>query len=109
MGSGIHVGIDLGTSNSAIALFDGDAVSIVGNASGETLTPSVVRIDGRGRRLVGRRANGGLEADPANTHREWKRLMGTAERLALAAAGAGRRRRGPSAAEKRAAMRASQC
>jgi molecular chaperone DnaK len=88
MGSGIHVGIDLGTSNSAIALFDGDAVSVVGNAAGETLTPSVVRIDARGRRTVGRRAARGLEGDPANTRAEWKRLMGTAERLRFEAAGA---------------------
>jgi molecular chaperone DnaK len=57
-GSGIHVGIDLGTSNSAIALFDGEAVSVVANAAGETLTPSVVRIDARGGRTVGRRAHG---------------------------------------------------
>jgi molecular chaperone DnaK len=87
-GSGIHVGIDLGTSNSAIALFDGDAVSVVGNAAGETLTPSVVRIDARGGRTVGRRAARGLEGDPANTRAEWKRLMGTAERLRFEAAGA---------------------
>jgi molecular chaperone DnaK len=88
MGSGIHVGIDLGTSNSAIALFDGDAVSVVANAAGEALTPSVVRLDGRGGRTVGRRAHRGLESDPANTRGEWKRLMGTAERLPFEAAGA---------------------
>jgi molecular chaperone DnaK len=88
MGSGIHVGIDLGTSNSAVALFDGDTVSVVANAAGETLTPSVVRIDGRGRRAVGRRAHPGLETDPANTRGAWKRLMGTAERLAFEASGA---------------------
>ncbi len=89
MGSGIHVGIDLGTSNSAIAVYDGDAVSVVNNAAGETLTPSVVRIDARGGRTVGRRAVRGLESDPANTRGEWKRLMGTAERLRFDAAGAG--------------------
>src|ERR1043165_7921736 len=88
MGSGIHVGIDLGTSNSAIALFDGDSVTVVGNAAGETLTPSVVRIDARGGRTVGRRAHRALEGDPTNTRAEWKRLMGTAERLRFEAAGA---------------------
>jgi len=88
MGSGIHVGIDLGTSNSAVALFDGDTVSVVANAAGETLTPSVVRIDGRGRRTVGRRAHPGLETYPTNTRGAWKRLMGTAEQLAFEAAGA---------------------
>jgi molecular chaperone DnaK len=88
MGSGIHVGIDLGTSNSAIALFDGEAVSVVANAAGEALTPSVVRVDARGGRTVGRRAARALESDPANTRGEWKRLMGTAERLPFEAAGA---------------------
>src|SRR5207248_8409332 len=88
MGSGIHVGIDLGTSNSAIARFDGDAVSVITNAAGELLTPSVIRIDARGGRTVGRRAVRGLESDSANTCGEWKRLMGTAERLRFDAAGA---------------------
>ena len=88
MGSGIHVGIDLGTSNSAVALFDGETATVVANAAGETLTPSVVRIDARGGRTVGRRALRALDADPANTRGEWKRLMGTAERLAFEAAGA---------------------
>jgi molecular chaperone DnaK len=88
MGSGIHVGIDLGTSNSAIALFDGEVVSVVANAAGETLTPSVVRIDARGGRTVGRRAQRALDGDPANTRGEWKRLMGTADRLPFEAAAA---------------------
>jgi molecular chaperone DnaK len=88
MGTAIHVGIDLGTSNSAIAVFDGESVSVVANAAGETLTPSVVRIDGRGGRTVGRRAHRALDGDPANTRGEWKRLMGTAERLPFEAASA---------------------
>ena len=88
MRSGLHVGIDLGTTNSAIAVFDGDTVSVVANAIGENLTPTVVRIDGRGGRTVGRRALHGLASDPANTRGEWKRLMGTAERLRFEAAGA---------------------
>ena len=41
-----YVGIDLGTTNSAAAVFDGDQVQLVRNAQGATLTPSVVRIDG---------------------------------------------------------------
>ena len=85
MGSGIHVGIDLGTSNSAIALYDGDAVTVVAGAGGELLTPSVVRIDARGGRSVGRRAVPGLDGDPANTRGAWKRLMGTGERLSFEA------------------------
>jgi molecular chaperone DnaK len=83
----MHVGIDLGTTNSVLATFDGTAVSVVPNASGETLTPSVVRIDARGSLLVGRRAFRFLETDPANTRGEFKRLMGTEERLRFEASG----------------------
>lgn len=77
----MHVGIDLGTTNSALAAYDGTAVRVVPNALGEVLTPSVVRIDARGTLTVGRRAFRYLETDPGNTRGEFKRLMGSAERL----------------------------
>lgn len=83
----MHVGIDLGTTNSVLALYDGSAVSVVPNAQGESLTPSVVRIDGRGNVTVGRRAHRFLETDAANTRAEFKRLMGTGERLRFEASG----------------------
>lgn len=83
----MHLGIDLGTTNSVLAAFDGSAVSLIPNASGETLTPSVVRIDARGNVTVGRRAFRHLETDPANTRGEFKRLMGTGERIAFDASG----------------------
>jgi molecular chaperone DnaK len=83
----MFIGIDLGTTNSSLAVFDGDTVSVVPNGSGETLTPSVVRIDGSGVETVGRRALRALEADPAAVCREFKRLMGSAERLRFEAAG----------------------
>ena len=51
----MHVGIDLGTTNSALATYDGTSVRVVPNALGEVLTPSVVRIDARGTVTVGRR------------------------------------------------------
>ncbi len=79
----MHVGIDLGTTNSALAAYDGTAVRVVPNALGEVLTPSVVRIDARGTSTVGRRAFRHLETDPGNTRGEFKRLMGSAERLAF--------------------------
>jgi molecular chaperone DnaK len=84
----VFIGIDLGTTNSAIASFDGDRLTLLPNALGENLTPSVVRIDGGGARTVGRKARRALETDPASVRAEWKRLMGTAERLTFAAAGA---------------------
>ena len=83
----MHAGIDLGTTNSVVTLFDGTTVSVVPNNLGESLTPSVVRIDARGNTIVGRRAYRFLETDPANTRSEFKRLMGTEERIAFEAAG----------------------
>jgi molecular chaperone DnaK len=82
----MHVGIDLGTTNSVLATFDGTAVAVVPNALGENLTPSVVRVDARGTVTVGRRAYRSLETDPANTRGEFKRLMGTDEPIAFEAA-----------------------
>lgn len=73
----IHIGIDLGTTNSTIASFDGEAVSVIPNSLGENLTPSIVRIDRHGNFMVGRHAARYLETDPANTRSEFKRLMGT--------------------------------
>jgi molecular chaperone DnaK len=81
------VGIDLGTTNSSLAVFDGDSVSIVPNALGEHLTPSVVRVVAGGSLAVGRKATRFLDSDPANTRAEFKRLMGTAELLRFEAAG----------------------
>ena len=75
----MFLGIDLGTSNSALAAFDGDAVRIVPNSLGENLTPSAVRVDGRGNLVVGRKAQRFLETDPASVAMEFKRLMGTAD------------------------------
>ncbi|HXU81015.1 MAG TPA: Hsp70 family protein, partial [Polyangia bacterium] len=85
----MFIGIDLGTTNSAIAVFDGERLNVLPNALGENLTPSVVRIDGVGARTVGRRARRFLEAEPTRTRAEWKRLMGTAERVPIEGAGSG--------------------
>ncbi|HEY4244165.1 MAG TPA: Hsp70 family protein [Kofleriaceae bacterium] len=83
----IYVGIDLGTTNSAAAVFDGDRVTVVRNAQGATVTPSVVRIDKQARVTVGTRARRFLEQDPENTAAEFKRLMGTSTPIAFPAAG----------------------
>ncbi|MFO0587712.1 MAG: Hsp70 family protein [Polyangiaceae bacterium] len=81
-----YVGIDLGTTNSTAAVFDGDKVTLVRNPQGASLTPSVVRIDARGNVLVGERARRFLESDPNNTRGEFKRLMGTAQPIEFVAA-----------------------
>jgi molecular chaperone DnaK len=83
----LYVGIDLGTTNSVAAVFDGSTMTPVRNSQGGTLTPSIVRIDARNNVLVGPRARRYLDTDPANTRSEFKRLMGTANLLEFPAAG----------------------
>ncbi len=83
----LYAGFDLGTTNSAAAAFDGSLVTVVRNASGANLTPSVVHIDSVGRVSVGARAQKFIERDPDNTHSEFKRLMGTATEIHFPAAG----------------------
>jgi len=87
----VYVGIDLGTTNSAAAVFDGERVSVVRNAQGATVTPSVVRIDKQGRVTVGTRARRFIEQDPANTAAEFKRLMGTGNAIEFPAANAAKK------------------
>jgi molecular chaperone DnaK len=84
----LYVGIDLGTTNSAAAVFDGERVSVVRNAQGATVTPSIVRVDKQGRVTVGTRARRFVEQDPANTAAEFKRLMGTERAIEFPASGA---------------------
>lgn len=86
-----YLGIDLGTTNTAAAVFDGEAVQLVRTSDGGTLTPSVVRIDAKGRVTVGARARRFLDTDPENTRGEFKRLMGTDRPLRFPAAGVDRR------------------
>ncbi len=83
----LYVGIDLGTTNSVAAVFDGSTMSPVRNSQGGALTPSIVRYDARGSVMVGPRARRYLDTDPANTRTEFKRLMGTANLLDFPAAG----------------------
>jgi molecular chaperone DnaK len=82
----LYVGIDLGTTNSAAAVFDGERVTVVRNAQGATVTPSVVRLDKQARVTVGTRARRFVEQDPENTAAEFKRLMGTGQPIAFPAA-----------------------
>jgi molecular chaperone DnaK len=83
----LYVGFDLGTTNSAAAVFDGDQTRVVRNSQGSNLTPSVVRIDAQGRETVGAKARRYLDRDPDNTHHEFKRLMGTSKALEFPGSG----------------------
>lgn len=84
--SPLYLGIDLGTTNSTAAVYDGERLEVVRNAQGSPLTPSVVRIDARGVVTVGARARKMLESDPVGTRAEFKRLMGTSTPIEISAA-----------------------
>src|SRR5215218_3570102 len=72
-----HVlGIDLGTTNSVIALIEGGEPTVVANAEGARLTPSVVAISKSGERLVGQVAKRQAITNPENTIFSVKRFMG---------------------------------
>jgi molecular chaperone DnaK len=83
----LYVGIDLGTSNSTVSIFDGENVTTVRNGQGGFLTPSVVRLDSRKNVQVGARARRFLDGDPENTRCEFKRLMGADHVLSFPASG----------------------
>ena len=75
--STIDYGIDLGTTNSAIAVLNNVATEIVKNNRDADITPSAVSIDKKGTIYVGERAKGRKGQYFDDTHLEFKRLMGT--------------------------------
>ena len=81
----LHLGIDLGTTNSTACAFDGTQVTLIRNAQGTSLTPSVVRIDSRGNVTVGAKARKMGDTDPDNVRGEFKRLMGTTQKISFPA------------------------
>jgi molecular chaperone DnaK len=83
----VDFGIDLGTTNSEIAVLKGTEVEVIENNEGQRWTPSAVWIDGKGRVHVGRRARQQVEADPANAYGEFKLSMGTDQIYRFAASG----------------------
>ena len=72
----IDFGIDLGTTNSSIAVLNGMEVSVIKNNDGAEFTPSAVHIDKSGNLIVGRTAKERREIDPENSAAEFKALMG---------------------------------
>lgn len=71
------IGIDLGTSNSALAWFHDGESQLIAGAEGERLTPSVVGLDDDGHILVGAAAKARLVSHPHLTVASFKRYMGT--------------------------------
>lgn len=81
---GIIVGIDLGTTNSAVAYMADDGPRLIPNTLGELLTPSVVGVDEDGRLLVGRAAKELQVIRPERSAALFKRLMGSDTQLEFA-------------------------
>src|SRR3954470_268755 len=70
------IGIDLGTTNSVVAVMEGGEPVVITNPEGSRLTPSVVAFTKNGERLVGQGAERQAGAEPENTIFSIKRFMG---------------------------------
>lgn len=70
------IGIDLGTTNSVVAVMEGDAPKVLVNSSGSRLTPSVIGFTDKGERLIGQIAKHQQVTNPENTVFSIKRFMG---------------------------------
>ncbi|HOZ08721.1 MAG TPA: Hsp70 family protein, partial [candidate division Zixibacteria bacterium] len=70
------IGIDLGTTNSVVAVVEGGEPTVIANSEGGRTTPSVVAIDRNGERLVGTVAKRQAVTNPLNTVFSVKRLIG---------------------------------
>jgi len=70
------IGIDLGTTNSVVAVMEGSAPKVLVNSAGSRLTPSVVGFTDKGERLVGQIARHQQVTNPENTIFSIKRFMG---------------------------------
>ncbi|MBC9252292.1 molecular chaperone HscC [Pseudomonas alcaligenes] len=77
------VGIDLGTTNSLVAVWRDGAPQLVANALGSFITPSVVGLDDDGQVLVGQVARERLQTHPQLTTSLFKRYMGSAHEVRL--------------------------
>ena len=73
---GAVVGIDLGTTNSCVAVMEGKQPKVIENAEGARTTPSVVAFTPEGERLVGMPAKRQAVTNSANTFYATKRLIG---------------------------------
>ena len=77
------VGIDLGTTNSLVAIIENGQPKIIPSPSGEPLLPSVVGVSPQGEFLVGTSAKNQYITEPENTIRSVKRRMGSMEQLTM--------------------------
>ena len=78
-------GIDLGTTNSAIATYDGSDVRIWKSPEQNDVTPSVIYVDRRGNKYIGKRAYDSAPHSPDNAAMLFKRLMGSSTPISMSA------------------------
>ena len=82
-GINMIIGIDLGTTNSLVSVYLNGKASLVKNALGSVITPSVVGVDDEGRIIVGQPAKDRLQTHPELTVAVFKRLMGSDQTIRL--------------------------
>ncbi len=70
------IGIDLGTTNSCVAVMEGSEPVVIQNSEGQRTTPSIVAYTAKGERLVGQPAKNQMITNPENTVYSIKRFMG---------------------------------
>jgi len=80
-----YVGIDLGTTNSAICSYDGDSVKLYKSPEQHDVTPSAIFYDKRGNKYVGSRAYDSAAKNPDNAATLFKRFMGTSTPVSIKA------------------------
>lgn len=81
-----YIGIDLGTTNSAICSYDGESLHLYKSPEQHDVTPSAIFIDKRGNKYVGARAYNNAARSPDSAATLFKRLMGTGTPVKLPAA-----------------------
>ncbi len=74
--NGACIGIDLGTTNSAVAVYEGGTYKVIPNKEGKNTTPSIVAFTDKGEILVGESAKRQAITNPSNTIDSIKRIMG---------------------------------
>src|SRR2546421_11962718 len=80
---GKAVGIDLGTTNSVVAVIEAGEPTVIPNSEGSRLTPSVVGFNKNGERLVGTSAKRQAIVNPDRTIISIKRRMGTNDKVVI--------------------------
>lgn len=80
-----YIGIDLGTTNSAICSYDGETLRLYKSPEQNDVTPSAIFIDRRGNKYLGKRAYDSAAKNPDNAATKFKRMMGTSTPVKLSA------------------------